>query len=317
MPKTHRNNSEDNFPEFNLTPLQHYAKEWVDDNPKIQIERIILYRYNTTHQDMIRNDADEKFDKIKSRESIQYAVVFKISNCENTKVYEDEILNGICVNLADCDIDPDKEIHIRVDLTEEDISPGDDECMKFMKKCRQAHKVRGRYHPFLNSGFQNPVYKRGTTGDFRKEWIFDFKRPKDKLSGAFLVNKPCLVLYERKRKKELPDGAIDLMKKASKELELLYGAITPKKLGINSRSVDKTHRQKAALKYFKNNEKDFKFIKKEYLESEDLYIFTTGHERRGFIGRLLQKLIESNNFGRFSIQGVILPKYHELITSTN
>ena len=170
MTKPHKNNSDD-FPEFYLSRLKHYAGEWVNKYSAIQIERVVLYRYDTDPYDLIISVTKRRSDHLSQKVSkdsppLQYAIVFEISNCIELPIPE---------------------------------NPKDIACIEFMKDCEQTHRYNSfnRPHPFLNSAFCK-VYGNQTIKDFRKEWVFYYQRPGDNLHPNIQADKPFLILYDSK-----------------------------------------------------------------------------------------------------------------------
>jgi len=167
MSQPHKNNPK-HFPGFRFEELINYAAGWVDQYPDIEIKRVNLYPLETDIQEVVRDSFDKKFEKIKKVDPRLYAIVFEIIGCENVKE-------------SDVDSVPNIE---------------DDSCLKFMKDCRHAGKGDKSSHPFLNLAFRRKVYEQQPMYDnFRKEWLFFYKRPNDKLSPLIKV-KEHWVLYD-------------------------------------------------------------------------------------------------------------------------
>ena len=169
------------FPELNTQNLKEYAEEWVGRYPSIKIDRVTLYRYDTTLQDLFVSVAKKKNAKlhkaaVKAFVPVQYAIVFAISDC-----------SGI----------PENELEYPYNI-EYEGTPENIECIKLMKDCHQSYNYTsfGRPHPFLDSAFIKKVITHTPIKDFRKEWGFYYTRPKDKKPLYVLKNKAFLILYD-------------------------------------------------------------------------------------------------------------------------
>lgn len=85
------------------------------------------------------------------------------------------------------------------------------------------------------------------------------------------------------------------------EIKEIYSAI--KNIGFSSRIVDAEKKWKtAALNRFDDSKKGFEFIKREYLEDDDIYRFTSGQERRDFEGKVLQIILRDRSLGKHGAQ---------------
>lgn len=312
MSKPHKKNPED-FPEFYPTRLMDYADEWVGNYSAIQIERVVLYRYNTKPYAFIKSIAKRRTDELskslcKDSHPVQYAIVFKISNCvetldtypedylyypSNIKYVSEDAAKGTPIeNLLPSPENPEDILPIPED-------PEDIACIEFMKDCKQAYRYDSynRPHPFLDPAFRK-VYKTQAIEDFKKEWVFFYKRPNDHLDPNILTDKPFWVLYGADVRPIQSPKVIELLKKVRPEIESIFAEI--KKVGFTSQVIDEKEWMKAALNQFDNN--NFEYIKREYLEDKQIYFFSGGQEKRDFIGKVLKEIIKKNGLGTFGYQ---------------
>jgi hypothetical protein len=114
-----------------------------------------------------------------------------------------------------------------------------------------------------------------------------------------------LQTYPRRGKK-LPQEVIDLMEKASPEIEILYDAV--KVDGFKSESGDplgeSQFKHKAMNQFKKKGTRFFKYVKSEYLADTTLYSFAPRQEPRDFKGKLLQKIMKEHGYGKSDYQEV-------------
>ena len=131
----------------------------------------------------------------------------------------------------------------------------------------------------------------------RHEWRFVIRYRDQEFPSEVSEDEGHWVLFENESR--IFD---DLLTKASPEIEKLYKPI--KEIGFSGRNpnADDAAWREAALQHFHKNQKQFKLVKREYLEDKDLYAFTVGQEARDFKGSLLQKIVEGKGFGKQSAQ---------------
>lgn len=95
-----------------------------------------------------------------------------------------------------------------------------------------------------------------------------------------------------KKNKANPEKNEDIIEKlvseALPEIEVLYESVL--KTGLNS---DWRKIKQAVLSKFENGK--FSYLKKEYLEDDNIYKFGVNHQRRKFFGSLLDNVVESKS----------------------
>ncbi len=102
-----------------------------------------------------------------------------------------------------------------------------------------------------------------------------------------------------------------MMASSIPEIEQIYKAVKGKKLkNEEGGHFPKRHYKELALIEFdKRGAKSFKYIRREFLENEDLYSWRTGdHERLDFAGKLYSKILQDHGFDVKNYQD--LSKYH-------
>jgi hypothetical protein len=98
-----------------------------------------------------------------------------------------------------------------------------------------------------------------------------------------------------KDKKKTSPEIINMADDAGQEVERLYTAI--KKIGFSGREQATAEEYKDAVtKFYRENKSEFKLIKESYLSDWSLYSFRDGHQKGDFIGKLLQKVANENNY---------------------
>jgi len=151
------------FREFHLDQLERYAKRWAKNYSVTQIERIILYRYDSKRQERWRARQRVNFEVTK------YALVFEFSGCTH-------------INLA-----TDLETVPNLD---------DDKCTFALKEIEHANSLVT--NPLFDDSFSDAVYKNKPKPDYFRNWMYILKRPKDPLWREILLNEPHWVLYDSK-----------------------------------------------------------------------------------------------------------------------
>ena len=162
MAKPQKSNSFD-FREFHLDQLERYAKRWAKNYSVTQIERIILYRYDSKRQERWRARQRVNFEVTK------YALVFEFSGCTH-------------INLG-----TDLETVPNLD---------DDKCTFALKEIEHANSLVT--NPLFDDSFSDAVYKNKPNTDYFRNWMYILKRPKDPLWRDILLNEPHWVLYDSK-----------------------------------------------------------------------------------------------------------------------
>lgn len=115
----------------------------------------------------------------------------------------------------------------------------------------------------------------------------------------FLSDIVVELYYGKKIKKSsLEIEIINFMNKVLAEITKIYNVL--KIIGF---SGGKTNTQddyrNAALNYFDENYKKFKYLKREYIEDFNLYSFVGGQETR-FKSKLFQKMVSDSGFGEYA-----------------
>lgn len=104
-------------------------------------------------------------------------------------------------------------------------------------------------------------------------------------------------LIKKKKRKEIIEALGPLMQHIKPEIDKIYVAIL--EIGFSGRVVATNEDyRKAALRVFDNRE-DFQTIKREYLEDYSLYTFTPTNERKSFEERLLFKIFNDLELGKY------------------
>ena len=80
-----------------------------------------------------------------------------------------------------------------------------------------------------------------------------------------------------------------LIQSVKPEVESVFSAL--KEVGF---TADPETWQPAVIEEFKKS--DFHYIKQEFLEDKNIYVFNPSKEKRDFIGKLLQKIVKDNGF---------------------
>jgi hypothetical protein len=110
--------------------------------------------------------------------------------------------------------------------------------------------------------------------------------------GTIRMNKLTEVFSKNGYKIE--DQAVKLINEAREEIEIIYEAI--KSVGFSGRLSDPEKKWRAAaLNQFRKSRDKFNYIKEEYLEDNNLYLFDSSQAKRDFIGRILKLVTEDNN----------------------
>jgi hypothetical protein len=108
------------------------------------------------------------------------------------------------------------------------------------------------------------------------------------------------------RKTECSDEIKLLLKKIKPKLETLYNALKKDRLTKKDENLNEDERQnlfqKNVLKEYRKNHSKYKFIDEEYLQNPKLYILTVQKEKRDFIGRLLNKIVQNKGLGSYGAQ---------------
>jgi len=165
MSQTHQCRPDD-FPEFNFSQMERYAKKWVNKYSVIQIERIILFRYNSKYEERWRAKHNGKWA------ITRYALVFEYSGCKNT-------------DLSSLNSFPNRD---------------DDECTTALKEIIYANKLEHRPEVWLfDEAFENTVYKPGYKPkpdiNFFSEWKCIPKPPNKVLKQEILEDEGYWILY--------------------------------------------------------------------------------------------------------------------------
>jgi len=109
-------------------------------------------------------------------------------------------------------------------------------------------------------------------------------------------NKRAIAFF--KKRKDLYDK-VDI-KEAINEIDKIYTEI--KAVGLSRKEID--HEKKwrnAALARFDDTKKEWKYIKRKFLDNHSLYSLNGGQEKRDFQARLLQKISEDQGVPSFGI----------------
>lgn len=178
--------------------------------------------------------------------------------------------------------------------------------MEFEWATEYYQTVREEYpfSEFIDAGFSD-VYHQLPDGDFRDDWLFipkvtddeSLHKPGEKPKDSIRLEEPYWILYQLEPISPEDSKVMELINAVRAEIESLYDAV--KKMGFSGRDVSATEQQwqTAALTHFDDNEAEFKFIKRKYLEDRKIYYFTGGKERRDFIGRLLKTTMQDYGLG--------------------
>ena len=99
----------------------------------------------------------------------------------------------------------------------------------------------------------------------------------------------------RLTKKKEPEGMIEaknlILPFCKDEADIIWTAVL--KVGFSSRIPDgHKQRKKAALRFFDENKKNFKAIKRSYLEDDQLYLDSGGQEKRRFMSKLYKNVFD-------------------------
>ena len=142
-------------------------------------------------------------------------------------------------------------------------------------------------------------------------WLFLKKQPSQGIESLehwskerlrrFVMPDYYWVLYQKEKDSSGGNELTDLIRKAAPELESLHAAV--KKGGYNIPEPNPEERYKErALKKFQEKGRSFIFVKKQYLEDKNVYLFGGGQEKRDFIGKVLQKIVEDYGLPRRGYQ---------------
>lgn len=140
--------------------------------------------------------------------------------------------------------------------------------------------------------------------EFRKKYSFRlkmatmYKRLGEKSEETNLLDYIKTLAHVRK---SLPKEVKDMVEKSLPEVIEIFSSI--KKIGFTGRLIDSEKKwMNSALERFDDSKKDWKYIKREFLEDKKLYFLNEGKEKRDFIGRLLKKIVEDQGLGKFGAQ---------------
>ena len=123
----------------------------------------------------------------------------------------------------------------------------------------------------------------------REEWLFLLRCGRDPYPEQITETEAHWVLFERK------DELIkSIVSKAKNEIDKLFNAV--KNVGFSGNNPEATEKNwmNAAIELFDATKKEFKMIKREYLDDPKVYFFTGGQESRDFKGSLLKKVAGSH-----------------------
>jgi hypothetical protein len=271
MPHSDLNQHSD-FDRLNIPKLKTIAKRWASEYPEGFIQKILLYSYLSPYNRVFKKT-------LNSTVPIKYAIVFDISTVwirlivEQTQAHYQSDFSGCEL----CEILGPNVYDKLVDATE------------------KYYTVHEGYPALMSADFEN-VYKENAKEDFWKEWSFKIKGPDDSLPIAVKTEEPLIVLYELDDTRTKIERLIN---DARTEIELVYNEI--KSVGFSGKLIDEQKIwRKAALAIF--DKSNFKYIRKDYLTDKSLYGFSEGHEKRDFIGAILQRIIADKGFGQKGYQ---------------
>jgi hypothetical protein len=103
---------------------------------------------------------------------------------------------------------------------------------------------------------------------------------------------------DRIARKPYPIEIEEVISDANGEVEAVYNYIK-KTVGFSKKS-DQEKLRNAALKYYKERDGKFRFVRREHLRDYSLYSPAGGQARRDFVGKLLQKIANGRGLGEIS-----------------
>ena len=269
------------FPNLRFEILELYAKRWVRKYPSVPIERVILYGYSPLYPHATKGVP------------VKYAVVFEITDPQE--------LFGRAIEQYQLDREDFSICEYRKIMTVEVYND-------LVSATEYYQTVREEYpfSEFIDARFFD-VYRQSPAEDFRDDWIFipkvadkdsvhqSGKKPRD----SIMFEEPHWILYQWEPPSQ-EDAVKWIIKEVRREIDLLYAAV--KRVGFSGRAVNATevNWQYAALDCFDSHKDEFDIVRREYLEDKGIYLFSNGKERRDFIGKLLQRIMEERGLGRQS-----------------
>lgn len=141
-------------------------------------------------------------------------------------------------------------------------------------------------------------------GIFEGQLTYHLSRPEsdiiiNHLADRFIHFATLYLKDKTRRRKFLPEEAKRILKEAKVEAERIYLALKTVGFSTYVRAIEW---EKAALSSFDDSKRGFKYIKREYLEDKKLYELSGGKEKRDFIGRLIQIVVEERGFRKYGVQ---------------
>ncbi|MBN1365563.1 MAG: hypothetical protein JW976_12205 [Syntrophaceae bacterium] len=126
------------------------------------------------------------------------------------------------------------------------------------------------------------------------------KEVKALFKGELKLPPPGLLFPDERQKREIPSRVREVVKAAGMELQTVYASIK-KNVGFSGAVADEKWRT-CALHTLDANPLTFKYLTREILESNDVYVMAPGKERRDFLGKCLREIIKGQKLGTYSYQ---------------
>lgn len=273
---------EKHFPRLDIHILKTHAERWIEKFPEAPIKRISLYSISF----QLEGYVPDIIESYKPNPAI-YAVVFDVDAEDKTiNMTPDERMEYdiLCIR-REAALHLDMEPNERLLLARQHPL----ESYERLYSATQPNLRRSdfknlplKYLELVTADFAN-VYKWPAKDNYLEEWRFIVKFKNTELNADIRTEDPFVILALNLK---------GLITEAAPEVESLFKAI--KKVGFSGRNPDANDEtwQKVTLQHFDKNQKQFNFVKREYLEDKDLYAFADGQASRDFKGCLHQKIIE-------------------------
>lgn len=278
-------NESEYFPELNEVHLRSFAQQAVERFWNVQIMEVSLYHC-----------ANIYFGYTGKELPLKYVMVFRRP--------------GKAMG------EPEDELSLHQDFYQTDFSAAELEEI-FGDPLRRALELAelstlrdtSAFHELTGGIPFSILYSNGIAPEkYFLEWRFIDLHDGQSLPQSVLLDYPHWVLFE---KEEL--FLTNLLGKVRLEIEPLYQAV--KNVGFSAHKLEANEEtwRKAALECFDSHKASFHLVKREYLESKELYSFADGQARRDFVGRVLQHVVEENGLGHGRKEDLI--KEYNRITS--
>jgi hypothetical protein len=290
--------NEFSVPEFrilNLPKLKTIAHRWARDYPEGFIKSIDLYSYTSYYGKLLGK-----------KSSVKYLIVFTIWTIFQV---EEEIVNLI------------EHLNYGCSSCEMEEAIGQKPYEKLSHATGKYRTINEGYPDLVHADFED-VYSDGKPEDnFIDKWLFlVIQEPNDKLSpltkidglkdpgenlpkgvrsgephvNLFRQEVTINMLHESDEERQLAILISDLVPKLNAIWDELVGQVGFTRTQTNG----KQKRKKVALAVFESD--DFSPVRRHHLDDDNLYEYGGGQEKRNFIKKLLQKVVDEKGFSRRS-----------------